>query len=209
MESSSNLETDIRIKASDNNHYNENLYFNGVTDRKSSQISQIIEEIIQSKNKPPIKFNFHISNNYYSSEYKNQDTKKEEKSKLSSFLDMLKNIFGFRKNDIHPEDKSENNNRSKHFFYVPCLNCGDQIHIDDVTDHSQFCLYVKEEVLNLDKSDPFKAIDYRLKKIKDHLNNLIDEKEKCQNNQSKDMHYLTTLSNYVSNSMGKFILTQK
>jgi len=203
MESCSNLETDIKIKNSDNNHYNENLYFNGVIDRKGSQISQIIEEIIQSKNKPPIKFNFHISNNYYNSEIKVQEHKKEEKSKFFSFLDLLKNIFGFKKNDNYHEVKSDNNNRSNEFFYVPCLNCGDEIHIDDVTDHSQFCLYVKEEVLNLDKYDPFKAIDYKFKKIKDHLNNLIDEEEKCQNNHSKDIHYLTTLFNYVSNSMGR------
>ena len=201
MESFSNLETDIKIKTNDNNQYNENLYFNGVIDKKSSHISQIIEDIIKSKNKPPIKFNLHISNNYYNSEIKVEEKKKEERSKFSSFLDLLKNIFGFKKNENYTEVKDTI--RSNEFFYVPCLNCGDQIHIDDVSEHSQFCLYVNKEVLILDKSDPFNAIDYKLKKIKDHLKNLFDEDRKCLNKQFKDMHYLTTLYNYVSSSLGK------
>ena len=91
------------------------------------------------------------------------------------------------------------------FYYVPCINCCNQINIDDVSKHSEICINVKEDLINLELANSFKAIDFKLMKLRDHINNIKNKLEENKNKHHKDEHYLTAIFIYLTQIIGSFL----
>ena len=107
-------------------------------------------------------------------------------------------------------------------MFVPCINCSNLIHIEEIENHSNYCTKVREEVFVAENSQyTYHTIDYKLKKLQEHIiiiknsdkpnydsllsvshssnymislgNNTIDL--------SKDMHYISSLLQYIITSI--------
>ncbi len=64
------------------------------------------------------------------------------------------------------------NNRNK-LLYIPCMNCGNEIPVNETEKHSSICLTVNSDIINKENSDKeFELINYKLTKINTHLNNI-------------------------------------
>ena len=86
------------------------------------------------------------------------------------------------KNDIN-NTFSNNNNKHKskellkpnddELIYVPCINCSNMISIDFIESHTDICNVTTDEQNNLDNiNNEFSTINFKLMKLKDHLENI-------------------------------------
>jgi hypothetical protein len=90
-------------------------------------------------------------------------------------------------------------------MFVPCINCGNLVHIDDIDDHSNVCVRVKEEIIVAEKSQySYITIDYKLKKLHEHLIQLKNSEKNLNVNDdlSKEMHFILLLSQYILDGIG-------
>lgn len=104
---------------------------------------------------------------------------------------------------------SSNNN---HFLFIPCINCNNLVHIENIEVHSNTCTRVKEEVIVAESSQfTYHMIDYKLKKLQEHLNeanNSVEGQYSTNNSNylssldySKDMHYILSLQQYITDAI--------
>ena len=64
------------------------------------------------------------------------------------------------------------NNRNK-LLYIPCMNCGNEIPVNETEKHSSICLTVNSDIINKENNGKeFEFINYKLNKINTHLNNI-------------------------------------
>ena len=95
----------------------------------------------------PVKVN-HLNLSYY---INNQNLNSTSKSAIQSF----------RKN-------------SDKLLYIPCMNCGNEILFNEIEKHSSICLKINNDILKVERNEEqFELINYKLKKINDHLNNIF------------------------------------
>ena len=183
------------------NNYNNDLYFKESFDETKSKLAQIREDIQHNKIST-MKCKFNMSKNHY---YSDLDQKKEDKiiNEKFSFFEILSNLLILLENflGIKSEKHHKTCLKSKEFFYIPCINCCNQINIEDVSSHSDICVNVIEDFLYLEKSDIFKSTDLKLSKLRDHIKNLCERK---QENINKDEHYLCILCEYLTEILCNF-----
>jgi hypothetical protein len=92
--------------------------------------------------------------------------------------------------------------KNENFQYIPCINCGNWVHLDEVEKHSNTCVEVKEEIILTESSPyPYKSIDYKLNKLLEHLNNLKNSENKTNEEFLNDKHIVVSLSHYVSDTL--------
>jgi len=88
-------------------------------------------------------------------------------------------------------------------YFVPCMNCNSHINIDEVEEHSQACVKVKEEVLKADSSNfSYHSIDLKLRKLKEHINSLLktDNSKSIESDTVKDIHHFSSLNSYIEDA---------
>jgi hypothetical protein len=74
--------------------------------------------------------------------------------------------------------KQKNSIYNDNLLFVPCLNCNDMIHLDDVENHSNFCIIIKEDCDKAEKSKyAYHAVDFKLRKIHEHILTLQSEED--------------------------------
>lgn len=72
--------------------------------------------------------------------------------------------------------KQKNSIYNDNLLFVPCLNCNDMIHLDDVENHSNYCIIIKEDCDKAEKSKyAYHAVDFKLRKIHEHILTLQTE----------------------------------
>jgi hypothetical protein len=104
--------------------------------------------------------------------------------------------------ETNPSRKSVIQLPKNDIMFVPCVNCGNLIHMDDVEDHSNVCVRVKEEIIVAEKSQySYHTIDYKLKKLHEHLNQLKNSEKNVNDDLSKEMHYILLLSQYIMDAI--------
>lgn len=83
-------------------------------------------------------------------------------------------------------------------LYIPCINCGDLIHIDFLEEHSNQCFIFKSEIITSESIVcSITCIDDRLIRLKSHVN-MISDKQKSFN---KEIHYFYTLSHALEEAI--------
>ena len=102
------------------------------------------------------------------------------------------------------------NSKIENFLYVPCTNCGDWVHVERIEDHSNSCVMVKADIVTLASSSSLKSpINYKLKKLLDHLNNLRQSPSKLNVDYVGDMHYIISLIQYISDTLNILTITSR
>ena len=131
-------------------HYNEQVYFCSRTEDKD-QVSQIISDVINSINSnqvettTQIKVNINISQNFFNSNinYIVHDVNKKETVFSDGKVSPTKsgNNYSIDNYSTHSTQVKQNNNNQLNYegnnnqktnFFVPCINCNNLIHLDDI-----------------------------------------------------------------------------
>ncbi len=87
--------------------------------------------------------------------------------------------------------------------FIPCMNCGNLISFDEIEKHSYTCTKVSDEIIKNDISKvELNPIDYKLKKLQEHLLSLLNMNNKKNNYENKKndieiMFLSTVLSEYI------------
>jgi hypothetical protein len=113
-----------------------------------------------------------------------------KKETSSSFNKEVKNIqtegkepkLNSTSSSFHMHDgnnhKQKNSIYNDNLLFVPCLNCNDMVHLDDIENHSNYCIVIKEECDKAEKSKyAYHAVDFKLKKIHEHILSLQSEED--------------------------------
>jgi hypothetical protein len=183
-------------------------------------ISQAINKKLKNE-KQEISVNLSINHNYYNTNYnyvlndsvgagrvKNSQDNNERLSQIVKFENSDKNsetVYEITETNQSRTSILKNRNscyKNENFQFIPCINCGNWIQLDDVEKHSNYCVRVKAEILSSESSPyPYKSIDYKLQKLLEHLNNLKNSEKIPTEEILNDKHFLFSLSKYISDSL--------
>lgn len=127
------------------------------------------------------------------------------------FDNILYHIFGFGSkneeiiisertlNKSKKEIKEKINNKYE-LNFIPCTNCSNLIHIEEIEKHSETCLTFKENLsqINIESmnENALIKIDDKLKKLSEHVEYL-----KSNSEINKDTHLLIAIHQYTLNSI--------
>ena len=99
-------------------------------------------------------------------------------------------------NMIKKKSKDNSNNQ----ITVPCLNCGNLIDMDDIENHSENCLIVKEETReSIYENHELNEFNFKLMKLDECIC-------KHKNKENKDGHYYVSLSEYINSASRKILI---
>lgn len=136
--------------------------------------------------------------------------------------------FGYMKNPsmasttstIFPQgaNKMRSSNSRKHLeshaeydnlLFVPCMNCGNNISVNDIEQHSLKCTQVSEEVLkNETNAYELYPINYKLKRLKEHAANISNGKVEVPKEFEKEIKYIATvLLQYITDTLDLEIIS--
>ncbi len=83
-------------------------------------------------------------------------------------------------------------------LFLPCINCNNLVHVDEIENHSNVCVRVKEEVIVAETSNfTCHTIDFKLRKLQEHINYLKNSELNNTPEIQKEMHYISLLSQYI------------
>jgi hypothetical protein len=89
-----------------------------------------------------------------------------KESKDSTDHSLNKNDSSFSTEERNSNYTSFQHNTNEKVLFIPCLNCGNTISLDDIEKHSEICINVKKDVLLSDQQNcSLKGIDHKLKKM--------------------------------------------
>ena len=144
--------------------YNETVFFKNKDNKSNEEIQKYISNVLQSnghsvknsKTNQNIQFNVNINNNYYNSI--KADQKIPEPDTLANKVKsspVNRNTFQRENSKVSTSSssnqilrkKSSHDDNSNVLLYIPCMNCGNSIAIDDIEKHSMSCTKVSDEVL--------------------------------------------------------------
>lgn len=89
-------------------------------------------------------------------------------------------------------------------LFIPCMNCGNMIHLEEIEQHSNHCVEVKKDIVVAETSKyTYNTIDYKLRKLHDHVNNIrnLNNQMKLKSEFSREMHHFHTLSQLLADSI--------
>lgn len=199
--------------------YNETVFFKNKDNKSNEEIQKYISNVLQSnshsaknsKNNQNIQFNVNINNNYYNSI--KADKKIPEPDTLANKVKsspVNRNTFQKENSKVSTSSsnqilrkKSSQGENNNVLLYIPCMNCGNSIAIDDIEKHSMSCTKVSEEVLkNESNSYELYNINYKLNKLKEHVSSIKNGTVNVPTGIEKEMMYISTvLLQYINDTL--------
>ena len=199
--------------------YNETVFFKNKDNKSNEEIQKYISNVLQSnshsaknsKNNQNIQFNVNINNNYYNSI--KADQKIPEPDTLANKVKsspVNRNTFQRENSKVSTSSsnqilrkKSSHGDNNNVLLYIPCMNCGNSIAIDDIEKHSMSCTKVSEEVLkNESNSYELYNINYKLNKLKEHVSSIKNGTVNVPTGIEKEMMYISTvLLQYINDTL--------
>lgn len=192
--------------------YNETVFFKNKDNKSNEEIQKYISNVLQSNNHSTkhsrtnqnIQFNVNINNNYYNSIKAGQ--KIPELDTLANKVKsspVNRNTFQKENSNHILRKKSSYNDNGNVLLYIPCMNCGNSIAVDDIEKHSMTCTKVSEEVLkNESNSYELYNINYKLNKLKEHVSSIKNGNVTVPSVIEKEMMYISTvLLQYINDTM--------
>ena len=121
--------------------YNETVFFKNKDNKSNEEIQKYISNVLQSnghsvknsKTNQNIQFNVNINNNYYNSI--KADQKIPELDTLANKVKsspVNRNTFQKENSNHILRKKSSYNDHGNVLLYIPCMNCGNSIAVDDL-----------------------------------------------------------------------------
>ena len=165
-----------------------------ILNKKKEIINKIIKkDSLEIPQKPKI-------NKKYNYDYNFPQTTKNNFNHFSSMNNLNnQNYKKFNNNGIQTSRNVINK-----LLYIPCMNCGNEIPVNEVEKHSSICLTVNNDILKKENDEEkFELINYKLKKIGDHLNNIfLGKLDQVTDILRKEVSiYGRELYKYISNSI--------
>lgn len=114
-----------------------------------------------------------------------------------------KNVF-FNENDDPKNSSIKSKSSNNCILFIPCMNCGNTIHIEEIEEHSNKCVEVKKDIVVAETSKyTYNTIDYKLRKLHDHVENIrnLNSQMKLKSEFSREMHHFHTLGQLLSDSI--------
>ena len=200
--------------------YNETVFFKNKDNKSNEEMQKYISNVLQSnghsvknsKTNQNIQFNVNINNNYYNSI--KADQKIPEPDTLANKVKsspVNRNTFQRENSKVSTSSssnqilrkKSSHDDNSNVLLYIPCMNCGNSIAIDDIEKHSMSCTKVSDEVLkNESNSYELYNINYKLNKLKEHVSLIKNGTVNVPTGIEKEMMYISTvLLQYINDTM--------
>lgn len=211
-------------------NYDKKIYFQKPeTYQKDDDINKYITKVLSSTNNQNannnIQFNVNINNNFFNgtspeSEISARPSRiKESSYHVNNLKEKKREPFH---NSIQSGSLAQRNLPSKTMrsqgpikpkedllpknemlLYIPCMNCGNSIAVDDIEKHSLTCTKVSKEVLENDsKKSEFYPIHYKLKKLKEHLLGIKNGETIVPASVKKEMEYISTiLIQYINDTL--------
>lgn len=201
--------------------YNETVYFKNKNskDNHNEDIQKYISNVLKSnqshscsktpnpQGNPNIQFNVNINNNYYNSINNNKDKEGEVnriKSTPVNQNSIQRKNTGTSMNSTEPIMRKKSSKEDNCLLlYVPCMNCGNSISVDDIERHSMICTKVTDEVLKTESNThELYSINYKLTKLKEHVQSIISGKVSLPGSIEKEMLYVSTvLLQYINDTL--------
>ena len=176
-------------------NYDKNIYFQKNDD--SNDLQKIITNIIKNPKNNEIKENIFKNNNilYDKSIGNNNDINNKNNGNINKKFPKLN--FDFPKID------------ENELMSVPCMNCGNLININDIENHSLICLKVSDEIMKNESSKyELYSIDYKLKKLKEHLLSILNKSNNINSKNDNDIEIID-LSSILLEYIKEIIVLQK
>ena len=167
-----------------NNNNNNNNYINSFN--KTHSAISLSKEYQKPLNKNP--FSINNSNNILIRTSSINNNNNNNNKNFSSSNISLKRV------------NSKESTNSNGLLYINCMNCGNSIPADNIEEHSKTCVKVSEEILKNDnnKNEIF-SINFKLKKLKEHLTSINTGEIKIPTNIEKEISFISTvLLEYVN-----------
>ena len=115
----------------------------------------------------------------------------------------MKNIRKAEKLSIEPSNSSlekvkiipKVEKKESELKFIPCMNCGNLISFDDIEKDSLTCTKVSDEIMKNDISKlEINSIDYKLKKLQEHLLSMLNGINNYENNKNDiEIKFLCTI----------------
>ena len=117
-----------------------------------------------------------------------------------------------KNNFRQPSRKTPNNSLKKSesiskespvILSILCMNCGNSIPVDEIEEHSKFCTKVSEEIIK-NESNHYEVyhINYKLKKLGEHVESYTQPDSKLPKNLEKEIKCISTLlSQYINDTL--------
>ncbi len=176
-------------------NYDKNIYFQKNDD--SNDLQKIITNVIKNPKNNEIKENIFKNNNilYDKSIGNNNDINNKNNGNINKKFPKLN--FDFPKID------------ENELMSVPCMNCGNLININDIENHSLICLKVSDEIMKNESSKyELYSIDYKLKKLKEHLLSILNKSNNINSKNDNDIEIMD-LSSILLEYIKEIIVLQK
>ena len=174
---------------------------NSITNKKELLNKQDMSQIITNNNLleiPKSKFN---NKQNYNFNFENTSMNN------INYNTTRNNIISQNDNNNYHEKNNQaesiKNNRNK-LLYIPCMNCGNEIPVNETKKHSLICLTVNSDIINKENNGKeFEFINYKLNKINTHLNNIyLGKLDMVTDNLKKEVSiYGRELYKYISESI--------
>lgn len=109
------------------------------------------------------------------------------------------NRMRFSNNRNHSEIKLSYD----HLLFVPCMNCGSNVSINNIEQHSLKCTKVSEEVMkNESNAYELYPINYKLKRLREHASNISNGLAEVPKEFEKEIKYIATvLLQYITDTL--------
>lgn len=92
------------------------------------------------------------------------------------------------------DDKKANN-----YDYIPCVNCNNMVHINDIEKHTDICNKVVEEVKKVEDSKfSYHVVDFKLKKLAEHV---VSMQKNTPYEINKEAHIIEIISNTIKETI--------
>lgn len=169
--------------------------------RKSKGVPLLFTNYCSSKIKKPPKHSNHNINSRYTDgigqrirELFSKNNKEQENKNLVNSANTFRKLF---------TEKTEQKKNKIEILSIPCMNCGNLIKMDEIEKHSLNCLKVSEDIRKIDSSKhQINLIDYKLRKLKEYINNIEKEIINNDNNLSTNLKYIiTVIKDYIEKTL--------
>ena len=195
-------------------NYDKNIYFQKSDD--SNDLQKIITNVMKNPKNNEIKENIFTNNNilYNKNIEKNNDVNNNQNNnELQKKNSLLKQSLSRNNRNLNKKLPKLNFDFPKieenELMSVPCINCGNIINIDDIENHSLICLKVSDEIMKNESSKyELYSIDYKLKKLKEHLLSILNKSNNINSKNNNDIE-IKNLSSTLLEYIKEIVVLQK
>lgn len=172
-------------------NYNQNVYFN--QEERESISNAILKDLLDNSTTKSVKklnLNVNITNNLY-----NFNERDSNNTRKSNRLDKI------RISQLKQLSKQNNKNNDEliGIYSIPCINCQNLINLNEIDQHSQICLNVRDDLI-FSQNNPNEENDLKIQKLIDYI---AKNSQNANFLKNPEAHYYEVLSRYLMDALNE------